>query len=50
MNSFERINFYSTKLEQERAAEVAETAPPASWPAKGDIVLDKGPWALEGPR
>jgi ABC-type multidrug transport system fused ATPase/permease subunit len=36
MNSVERIQQY-TKIEQEAPAHIEETAPPASWPEKGEI-------------
>lgn len=37
MNCVERIYHYAEKLESEAPFEIAETAPPASWPSEGRI-------------
>lgn len=39
MNSAERMCHYALHLEQEAAYEISETAPPPSWPEKGEILF-----------
>lgn len=40
MNSVERLYHYATKLEQESAYHIPETAPPPEWPQYGAIKFD----------
>lgn len=41
MNAVERLTYYAgPDLPQEAAYEISETAPPATWPDRGEIVFD----------
>ncbi|KAM6504236.1 ABC transporter [Amanita muscaria] len=41
MNSVERLTHYATEIEQEAPHELRDAKPPKSWPAEGQVELDK---------